>query len=112
MIKHLLHKISVNFYDTQVQQLDCYERMKQHEGWSVHQGIILTIANEIALLMLSEKFAKLDKDEKDAQQRAFYHTKEIIDFLLDPLKGANKHAAIKQYTKKLGATKRKRPKER
>ena len=51
-----------------------------------------------------ENLTKLDKEEKDAQQRAFYHTKEIIDFLIDPLKGANKYAAYKQHNKKMEAT--------
>ena len=112
MIKKLLYDISVDFYKDEMSQANFkkYDHMKKHEGWPVHQGLMILIANKIAETMLSEKFTKLNKDEKDAQQRAFYIAKEIIDFLLDPLKGANKYAAIKKYHKKLEATgKRKRP---
>ena len=112
MIKKLLYDISVEFYKSETAQSNFtkYDHMKNHEGWVVHQSLLVTIANKIAETMLSEKFTKLNKDEKDAQQRAFYIAKEIIDFLLDPLKGAKNYAAIERYHKKLEATgKRKRP---
>ena len=59
--------------------------------------------------MLTEKFTNLSKEEKDTSQRALFMTKEVIEFLLDPLKGAKKYAAIQQHNKQLEATGRKQP---
>ena len=115
MIKKILYDISVDFYRDERSQANFkkYDHMRQHEGWPMHQGFMIMIANKLAESMLTEKFTNLNKEEKDAHQRALFIAKEIIDFLLDPLKGANKYAAIRQYHKKLEATgKRKQPKGR
>ncbi len=112
MIKKVLHNISTAFMSSEenVRKAEMYMEMHKSPGWPIHQGLMIQIGNEISLYMLSEKFTKLDKDEKDAQQRAFYIAKEIIDFLVDPLKGARKYAAIKQHNIKMGATGKKQPK--
>jgi len=112
MIKKILQEISVEIYKTEGAHMRFkkYAHMRTHEGWQVHQSLLISIANKLAETMLSEKFTKLDKEEKDANQRALYMTKEIIDFLLDPLKGAKNYAAITEWHKKLEATGRKRPK--
>ena len=112
MIKKILRKISIEIYKTEGvhMQFKKYAHMRQHEGWPVHQSMLVSIANKLAETMLSEEFTRLDKDEKDVQQQALYNTKEIIDFLLDPLKGANTYANVKNWQRKLEATKkRKRP---
>jgi len=112
MIKGVLRKISEGLLNTEegnriaVNYLD----MQKHLGWKAHQGILVQLGNSITEYMLSEKFTKLDIHEKDAQQRSFYITKEIIDFLLNPMKGANRYAKIAQHNKKMGATNKERPK--
>lgn len=87
-----------------------YAHMRQHEGWPVHQALLVNIANKLAETMLSEEFTRLDRDKKDIQQQVLYNTKEIIDFLLDPMKGAKTYAATQRWHQKLEATgTRKRP---
>ena len=112
MINKILYDISTEFYKNETAQMNLrkYDAMTKHEGWIVHQGLMILIANKIAEAMLTERFTKLSREDKDTNQRAFYMTKEIIDFLLNPLKGAKKYAAIQQHNQKLGATGRKRPK--
>ena len=112
MIKKLLYDMSTSFTreETTLHSLNQYHYMKSDPGWKVHQSMLVAILNKISEYMLSDRFTKLDKDIKDAQQRAFHDTKEIIDFLLDPLKGAKKYSAVQRYNKQLEATKRKQPK--
>jgi hypothetical protein len=55
--------------------------------------------NAIQNYMFSEEFTNLDIKEKDVQQRVFYHVREIVQFLVNPMKGANINAAIKQHNK-------------
>jgi hypothetical protein len=62
--------------------------------------------------MLSEEYTKLSPDEKDAQQRGYFISKEIIDFLLNPMKGAEKYAAVMRHNKKMQETTQKRPKRK
>lgn len=106
MIRGLLHEISVGFLKTEEgQRLGAgYADLTKHPGWRVHESMLISIANEISKYMLSEAYTKLPADEKDAQQRGFYISKEIIDFLLNPLKGARQHAAIALHNKKMEAT--------
>ena len=103
MIKKTLHELSKSFLATEDNQRAWvkYNDMTQHTGWKVHQALIVSIGNKLCEYMLTPEFTKLDKDEKDAQQRAFFIAKEIIDFLLNPLKGAEKYAAIKRHNKKI-----------
>ena len=112
MIKKILYDISVAFFkDEEKQRLyRQYQAMTEHQGWKVHQGMIVEVANRISAYMLTEQFTRLDKEEKDAQQRAFFIAKEIIEFLFDPLKGADKYAKILTLYKDMEATlKGKRP---
>lgn len=106
MISTILHKMSVAFLASEENRASFvkYENMRKEAGWKVYQSLIVSLANAISNYMLSADFTRLDKAEKDAQQRAFFCFKELMDFLLDPLKGANKYAAIKRHNKKMGAT--------
>lgn len=111
MIKTVLRKISEGLLRTEEGNRLAvnYIEMQNHLGWKTHQGVLIQIANEITQYMLSETFTKLDIHEKDAQQRSFFITKEIIDFLLNPMKGAEKYAAIMQHNQRMEATQKKRP---
>ena len=102
MIDTLLSKISKYLLQSAegTQNYHKYESLKDHEGWQVHQGLLVEIMNQMSSHMLSSQFTKLDKEEKDVQQRAFYIVKEIVEFLLSPLKNAEQYAALKEATKK------------
>lgn len=85
-----------------------YFDLMEHHGWKTHEKFLIEMLNAIQNYMFSEEFTNLDIKEKDVQQRVFYHVREIVQFLVNPMKGANINAAIKQHNKKIG--KQKRPK--
>jgi hypothetical protein len=110
VIDGLLNKISKHlfFTDDGKKSWGQYEALTQHNGWRTHQALLVSIMNEVSTYMLSPNYTKLDKDEKDIQQRAFYIVKETANFLLDPLANARKYAAINAAnTKGKGSKKRK-----
>jgi hypothetical protein len=108
MIKKILGEISKDLYrdDEKHGIILKYKKMQEHEGWKSHQIFVAMIANKMSECMFSKEFTNLNKDDKDAYQRSFSITKEIIDFLFDPLKGAENYAKIMAYNKNLGATKK------
>ena len=112
MIRKLLRDMSVDFFKNEesMRNISKYRRLNTEPGWTMHQALLINILNKISEYMLSEKFMRLSIEERDAQYRGFYHTKEIIDFLLDPLKGANYRADIQRHNKEV--TEGKRPKRR
>ena len=103
MIKKLLREISIDMYKSEDRTSNYfkYAKMRNHDGWAVHQMFMVAIANKLSECLLSAEFTKLNIEEKDANQRAFYMTKEIINFLMDPLKGANKYAKVALHNKKM-----------
>ena len=107
MIKALLHQISVGYMKTEdrVNAVKHYMDMMEHRGWEAHERFLTEVLNGINHYMFSEEYTNLNEKEKDVQQRVFYHVKEVIQFLANPLKGANIHAAIKQHNKKVGTHK-------
>jgi len=106
MIKKLLTSISVDLFKTEDRtgNLMKYARMREQPGWKVHQMLLVAIANKMSEHMLSEQFAKLSAEDMKTNQKAFYFTKEIIDFLIDPLKVAKQLAKIALHNEKMGAT--------
>ena len=102
MINELLSKISkyLLLSDEGQQNYHKYDALKSHEGWLAHQGFLIEIMNQISSYMLSSKFTKQSKEEKDVQQRAFYITKEIVEFLLNPLTNAERYAALQKTANK------------
>lgn len=106
-MRHILSEISEHYSEDQ--KLNTYWHMKEHPGWPVHQEILLLIRGKMAEELLSFRFTKLDKDEKDAQQRAYAYVDEIIRFLLNPMekaiKKANFRLAIDKELLRMGATK-------
>lgn len=67
-------------------RLSKYHAMKDHEGWVVHQDILLRLQGLMAGEMFSRRFTELNEREKDVQQRAYYIVKELTEFLLNPPK--------------------------
>jgi len=102
MIKPLLTQISKDIYNTENRTNNFYKyaKMRETPGWHVHQIFMLAIKNAMSEYLLGNKFTKLSIEEKDSQQRACHNTKEIIDFLFDPLKGAKLYIENERYTRK------------
>lgn len=63
-----------------------YHDMTKHPGWKVYQSIVVSVANAMAQYLVSKDFALMQPDEKDREQWAIYLSKEVIEFLLDPMK--------------------------
>lgn len=108
MIKKILNRISKALVSAPngEQIYRQYVDLKSHPAWKIHEGFLVEIANGLAGLMLTRDFTELSKLEKDAIQRGIYNSKEVIDFLLDPTKGAKQHVGIIQHNQKVEATKK------
>ena len=109
MIDVLLSRISkyLLLSDEGKQSFNKYDALRTHESWKVHQALLVLIMNEISTYMLSKGFTQLEQSEKDVQQRAFYVVKEVIDFMLNPLKNAERYVALKDAANKKGQSLRK-----
>lgn len=108
MIKGLLTSISVDLFKTEdrTNNLMKYAKMREQPGWRVHQMLLVAIGNKMSEHMLSKEFSKLSAEDIKTNQRAFYYTKEVIDFLIDPLKVAKRLAKISLHNEKMGTTTR------
>lgn len=111
MINRLLIDVSKELYfsEQKTNNLFKYSQLREHQAWKVHQTFLTLIANKLVESMLSEEFSRLPPGEMKAQQIAMRNTKEIIDFLFDPLKGAKNLLRIEAYKKRQEATAKKRP---
>ena len=105
-IEKILSQISKALVESQDGQniISKYKDLQNHPGWKVHQGLLVDIANRLAGSMLTREYTELSKDDKDAMQRGIYISKEVIDFLIDPTKGAIRYAAIQRFNKQVEAT--------
>jgi len=90
-----------------------YQNLTRLDDWRVFQNLIVSIGNGISKYMLSKEYSELESLEKDVQQRVFYMTKELLEFIIDPAKDARKANKIMQYNYKQEATwnKKKRPRK-
>ena len=85
-------------------------QMRSHQGWEVHQEILLLLRGKIAEELLSRKFSDQDSYTKDVEQRAYMLVDELIRFLLNPLEKAQKRARFaRELEQRVEATYRKRP---
>lgn len=108
-MRGILRELSQYYGNTEDgnQKLNRYFGLKQSDGWEIHREFLLMIRAKIAEEMLSRRFMELDKEEKDAKQRAYVYTDEIIRFLLNPLELAIKRADfIRGFNNRMGATQR------
>jgi len=107
MIGKILANISISHLSDEAKQtaFSHYKDMMESKGWDTHCKYLVEMGNLISLYMLSSEYTKLDPNEKDVQQRAFYMVKEVLEFLLNPLKTANSLTAMKQFNNR-DATKR------
>ena len=86
-----------------------YHNLRTSDDWRVYQNLIISIGNGISQYMLSKDYSELDSLEKDVQQRVFFMTKELLEFMMDPAKSARKANNVMQYNRQQEATYRKRP---
>lgn len=109
MIKKVLRNLSVAFItgDNNRHLLNKYNEMVQTDGWKIYQGLLIQVTNDIATYMFSPEFTSLTPEEKDTQQRALVGVKEVIDFLINPLKGAESWKKIQDFNKKMESTHKK-----
>lgn len=91
-MKQILREISEHYLKANQddRKMSVYMQFKQHPGWEIHKELLYLIRGKLAEEMLSERFTKLDRLEKDARQRAFAYTDEVIRFLINPLEKALK----------------------
>ena len=91
-LERIIGRVSKALWETEDGKiaLHKYEKMQETEGWAVHQGLLADIANAFVAEMLSKDFTNLSREEKDSQQKAMYYTKQLIDFLHDPLRRVRK----------------------
>lgn len=66
--------------------------MRSHQGWEVHQEMLLLFRGKVAEELLSRRFSEKDAYAKDVEQRAYMMVDELIRFLLNPLEKAQKRA--------------------
>ncbi len=81
-----------------------YKEMTQTAGFEIHKKMLVEIANGLLQYMVTKKFTDLDSKQKDIEQRAIYECKELIEFLLDPIKGLQRHKKIVAHNIKMQRT--------
>ena len=110
MIKNLLHQLSIGYLqgEDRVNAIRHYMDMMEHPGWETHEQFLMEIINGINNYMFGKEYTNLDKDAKDLQQRVFYEMKNVLQFLVNPLAGANKYTAIQRHNKKVGTQPKKK----
>ena len=85
-MKEIIRDISIHYFKTNQddRKMSTYiAMMQQHPGWEVHRELLFLLRGKLAEELLSARFTKLDKDEKDAKQRAYAYCDELIMFLLN-----------------------------
>jgi hypothetical protein len=107
-IENILTKISKALVNTEDGKIAYgkYKDMMNHDGWKVHQGLLVQIANMLVEEMLSREYTELPIREKDAAQRALFQTKKIVEFLMNPIGDSAKWVKIMQHNKRMEETSR------
>ncbi len=91
-MRRIITQLSKKYSDVNDRKLTKYLAMRSHEGWAVHQEMLLLLRGMIAEELLSRRFTEKDKDSKDVEQRAYMMVDELIRFLINPLEKAIKRA--------------------
>ena len=102
----ILRNISLELAGTEngQQSFVKYHDMTKHPGWKVYQSLVIIVANSMAQYLVSKEFSHMASDEKDREQWAIYLSKEVIEFLLDPMKHSKFQRAINVHNQKMEAT--------
>jgi len=81
-----------------------YEEMTKTEGFKIHRAFLTEIGNGLLGYMMTQRFTDLDEKQKDVEQRAIFECKELIEFLLDPIKGLKRHNLVAAHNKRMQQT--------
>ena len=105
-ISRILKKVSFDLWAAENidRTLTRYQNLTRSDDWRVYQNLIIAIGNGISQYMLSKDYSELDSLEKDVQQRVFYMTKELLEFMIDPAKNARSANKVMQYNRQQEAT--------
>lgn len=80
--------------------------MQKTEGFKLFTEFYMKeLIEEMARELLSEDFSKQPGPVKDAKQRAYSMTYEIIKFFIDPIQEVRKYAELKNKNYQSGPTK-------
>ena len=111
-MKKLLKDIARGYFKSEdgKKQLLMYSNLTKFPEWSVHKEFLLIMKGTIAEQMFSDEFTKMGKEEKDVKQRTYANMNEVINFLLNPLKGIESEVRYKQHNNLMEATHGKQPK--
>jgi len=77
-------------------KLEDYERAMKTPQWEFLRDSILVLRGNMANELLSLRFAKLDPNEKDVQQRVYYHFNQLLEFLEHPTEHIKNKRRFKQ----------------
>lgn len=77
--------------------LQNYDRIIQSKEWKFIRDLLLGLQGVIANDVLSRGFTSLSATEKDVQQRSYYQTIQILEFLLNPIKWMKKQRRWKDH---------------
>ncbi len=105
-LEKILRSISSEMASTEEGQMNHakYHDMQKTQGWRVYQSLVVTIANSMAQYLVSKEFSQLKPEEKDREQWAIFLSKEVIEFLLDPMKHSRFQRAVNIHNQTMEAT--------
>lgn len=111
MISKITNSITA-FFDTPDGEIAFhkYEQMTKTEGFVVHKTFLTQIGNGLLSYMVTRKFTEMDAKQKDIEQRAIMECKELIEFLLDPIKGLRQQRKFAAHNKQMERTVKGTPK--
>ena len=106
-MKNLLNQFHEYFQqsDDFKQQIVNYQRMLKTKEWRTHYDLLMTIKGIMANDMFSRKYTSLDAQEKDVVQKTYYNINQILDFLLNPVKGIEKQGKWATFSSQLNRLK-------
>lgn len=87
-MRSIVH-IFVNFFVTNEefrQQLASYDRFLKSEDGKFFMSMLAVMRGLIANDLFSAEFTKQKSEEKDVQQRAYFHLSQVLSFLAEPRK--------------------------
>jgi hypothetical protein len=105
-LEKILRQIAGEFARTEEGQQNYahYHDMQKHKGWKIYQSLVVTIANSMAQYLVSKEFSQMSPEEKDREQWAIFLSKEVIEFLLDPMRNVRFQKAVNIHNQTMEAT--------
>lgn len=97
-MKNLLQEIEVLCRENEEiqRQIGMLQRAIKTPEWKIYRDILMTVKGVMAEEVFSRAYTALDADEKDAQQRAFFHINQMLEFLMNPLPWIQRRQSIRE----------------